>query len=169
LYWLRKAEKTIDLQQSHWLYHISFIEYTSPWAGFELTILVVMIADCTGSCKCNYHTITTRITWVHMILTKRTIQFNKYKSYWQIYDKCSLKWWYKYGTIEIYMKFRMSFVQSYSKSESRKLLNMSHTTYHHPRRIIFKIKTRKILPRSSSKTRLMIYTSVATGWEQTLQ
>jgi hypothetical protein len=34
------------------------IEYTSPWAGFKLT-------DCIGSCKSNYHTITTMmaLTW----------------------------------------------------------------------------------------------------------
>ena len=43
------------------LYHIYFfcscIEHTSPWAGFELTTLVV-IGNCTGSCKSNYHVIT---------------------------------------------------------------------------------------------------------------
>jgi hypothetical protein len=27
------------------------IEYTSPWMGFELTTLVVISTDCTGSCK----------------------------------------------------------------------------------------------------------------------
>jgi hypothetical protein len=30
--------------------------------GFELTTLVVMETDCTGSCKSNYHTITTAQT-----------------------------------------------------------------------------------------------------------
>ena len=35
------------------------IEYTSPWAEFELTILVVICTDSIGSCKPNYHTITT--------------------------------------------------------------------------------------------------------------
>ena len=35
------------------------IEYTSPWAGFELTKLVVIGTDCTGSCKSNYQTIMT--------------------------------------------------------------------------------------------------------------
>jgi hypothetical protein len=30
-----------------------------PWPGFELTTLVVIGTDCTGSCKSNYHTITT--------------------------------------------------------------------------------------------------------------
>jgi hypothetical protein len=42
------------------------IEYTSPWAGFELTTLVVIGADCICSCKSNYHTI-----WItkHVVLT----------------------------------------------------------------------------------------------------
>ena len=30
-----------------------------PWSGFELTTLVVIDTGCTGSCKSNYHTITT--------------------------------------------------------------------------------------------------------------
>jgi hypothetical protein len=38
------------------------IEYTSPWEGFEVTTLVVINADSTGSCKSNYHTITTMTT-----------------------------------------------------------------------------------------------------------
>jgi hypothetical protein len=36
------------------------IEYTSPCGGFELTTPVMVIGtDCTGSCKSNYHMITT--------------------------------------------------------------------------------------------------------------
>jgi hypothetical protein len=35
---------------------------TSPWAGFELTTLVEISTDRTGSCKSNYHTITTTIS-----------------------------------------------------------------------------------------------------------
>jgi hypothetical protein len=34
------------------------LECTSPWAGFELTTLVVMCTDCIGS-KSNYHMIMT--------------------------------------------------------------------------------------------------------------
>ena len=34
------------------------IEYTSPWMEFARTALVVIGIDCTGSCKSNYHTIT---------------------------------------------------------------------------------------------------------------
>jgi hypothetical protein len=46
---------------SHWqtLSHNISIEYASPWMGFELTTLVVIGTDCTGSCKSNYHTIKT--------------------------------------------------------------------------------------------------------------
>ena len=33
--------------------------YTSQWTGFELTTIVVIGTDCTGSCKSNYLTIMT--------------------------------------------------------------------------------------------------------------
>jgi hypothetical protein len=36
------------------------IEYTSPCMGIESITLVVTGTDCTGSCKSNYHTITTK-------------------------------------------------------------------------------------------------------------
>ena len=52
------------------------IEYSSSWAGFKLTTLVVIGTDCIGSCKSNYHTITTMPAprmwryrhhkWIHM-------------------------------------------------------------------------------------------------------
>jgi hypothetical protein len=35
---------------------------TSPWSRFELTTLVVIVTDCIGSCKSNYHTITATTT-----------------------------------------------------------------------------------------------------------
>jgi hypothetical protein len=38
------------------------IEYTSPWAGLKLTILVVIGTECIGSCKSNYHTKMTTTT-----------------------------------------------------------------------------------------------------------
>ena len=68
-YWWRKPE-----------YPEKTIEYTSPWTGFELTTLVVMGTDCPGSCKSNYHMITTTTTpfslliylsiWIFLCKTK---------------------------------------------------------------------------------------------------
>ena len=61
-YWWRKLEypvKTTDISQvADKLNFITLccIGYTSPLAGFELTTLVVICTDCTGSCKSNYHT-----------------------------------------------------------------------------------------------------------------
>ena len=53
-------EKTTDLSQvtdKH--YQIMLYRVQLPWAGFELTTLVAICTDCIGSCKSNYHTITT--------------------------------------------------------------------------------------------------------------
>jgi hypothetical protein len=53
-------EKTTDLSQvidKHC--HIMLHRVHLAWAGFELTMLVVIGTDCIGSCKFNYHTFTT--------------------------------------------------------------------------------------------------------------
>jgi hypothetical protein len=60
-YWWRKPSTC--LSQTQTLSHKT-VEYTSPWTGFELTTLVVICTDCTGSCKSNYCTITsTTASW----------------------------------------------------------------------------------------------------------
>ena len=41
------------------LYYIMLYQVNLTWTGFEFTTLVVIGTDCIGSCKSNYHTITT--------------------------------------------------------------------------------------------------------------
>jgi hypothetical protein len=52
------TEKTIDLPQvTDKLYHVMWYRVQLPWAGFELTTVVVICTDCIGNYKSKYHTI----------------------------------------------------------------------------------------------------------------
>ena len=53
------------ITRSHWLtLSHNFASSTPlPWTGFEITTLVVIGTDCTGSYKSNKHTITIRYVW----------------------------------------------------------------------------------------------------------
>jgi hypothetical protein len=55
----------------HWqtLSHNGVSSTSPPSVGFELTTLEVIGTDCTGSCKSNYHTITTTTAPQHTIIT----------------------------------------------------------------------------------------------------
>ena len=54
------------------------IEYTATGVGFELATLVVIGSDCIGSCKSNFHTITT--TRVRLPLIQRLLCDNIYQN-----------------------------------------------------------------------------------------
>ena len=60
---MRKLEypkNTTDLSKvTENLYHIMFYRVHLTWAGLKLATLEVIGSDCTGSCKSNYHKITT--------------------------------------------------------------------------------------------------------------
>ena len=67
-YWWRKP---VDWKNhwpaaSHWQ-TIHNVVYTSPWAGVEPTISVVIGTDCIGSCKSNYHMITVTTAPAHLV------------------------------------------------------------------------------------------------------
>jgi hypothetical protein len=62
------VEETGVPRENHWpvtshrqtlSHNVVSFKSTLPWVGFELTTLVVIGTDCTGSCKFNHHTITT--------------------------------------------------------------------------------------------------------------
>jgi hypothetical protein len=88
-YWWRKLEspeKTHRPAASHWQHnHISCIEYTSSWAGFKLSTLVVIGIDCIDRCKSNYHMITTMMTPTKEIIL--SLQSNVHYSVKPVYKE----------------------------------------------------------------------------------
>ena len=54
--WRRGNKELTLVTDKH--YHIMLYQVHLAWTGFELTTLVVVDTDSTGSCKSNYHTIT---------------------------------------------------------------------------------------------------------------
>jgi hypothetical protein len=78
------------------------IEYTPPWTGFELTTLVVIGTDYTGSCNTNYNTITTTtapevhrekdFTFLTICINKRAV-FRIYMHF-RLYAKMSFSYLY---------------------------------------------------------------------------
>jgi len=109
----KKTEKTTDMPQvTDKLYHIMLYWVPLAWTGFELTTLVVIGTDCIGSCKSNYHTITTTTTRVithypykwsliryHLSITRKVVNLyvfhvNIHLTYYLVRDKkkrCSVR------------------------------------------------------------------------------
>jgi hypothetical protein len=59
------------------LYHIMFYRVHLAGAGFEITMLVVIGADCICSCKSNYHTTTTTNVPSNNVLSQLLFEIDK--------------------------------------------------------------------------------------------
>ena len=70
-YWWRKPDvpgenhRHVSRTDKVITYVVQMYRVHLAWAGFELSMLVVIGTDCTGSCKSNYHTIKSMTTPDH--------------------------------------------------------------------------------------------------------
>ena len=69
-YWCRKPENPEKTTNKH--EHILF--YSSPWAGVERTISVVIGTDWIGSCKSTTPSNLLRVGFVYAVFTRQTFQ-----------------------------------------------------------------------------------------------
>jgi hypothetical protein len=70
--------KPLTCRISHWqTYHIMLYRVHPAWVGFKLTTLVVISTDCIGSCKSNYHMITTTTAPMSILS-----QVKSYEQWW---------------------------------------------------------------------------------------
>jgi hypothetical protein len=73
-------EETRVPRENHWQTLSHNVVWSTPhqWVGFEYTNYVVIGTDCAGSCKSNYHTITTMTSPINIRCNVVTYSFAKF-------------------------------------------------------------------------------------------